>query len=256
MADRTNLFSGRDSNYSRFRPNYPRGIYALLQEHAGLTADSVIADIGSGTGKLAALFLERGNYVHCVEPNADMRRRAESDLSALGNFAFVDGTAEMTTLSGRSVDLVTAGQAFHWFNPPRAAEEFLRILRPGGMAALIWNNRRENATGMNIEYERICKEFSPSYHSSGSLSIPAERIASFFGGTMQEFTLDNEQLLDLEGIMGRYMSASYAIGPENPQFSEVMNSLEDAFRKHESGGYVSLQYSTKVFLGIPVLQQE
>lgn len=130
--DPTQRFSCRAENYVRYRPGYPPGVLQLLKREYGLTNDSVIADVGSGTGLLSRLFLENGNRVFCVEPNAEMRTVGERLLSQYAGFSSVPATAEATTLPDAGVDFVTAGQAFHWFDPGPARREFSRILRPAG----------------------------------------------------------------------------------------------------------------------------
>ena len=119
-------FSNRVENYVRYRPGYPKEILELLKRECGLDSDAVIADIGSGTGKLSEIFLENGNIVIGVEPGAGMRAAAESILASHPNFQSVVGTAEATTLANSSVDFIVAGQAFHWFDPmnprPNASE--------------------------------------------------------------------------------------------------------------------------------------
>src|SRR6266850_4933000 len=111
MAQSVERFSSRVANYVRYRPGYPPAIIDLLETECGLTSGSFIADIGSGSGKLTELFLENGNVVFGVEPNAAMRVAAEEILEAYFGFRSVDGTAESTTLASASVDFVTAGQA-------------------------------------------------------------------------------------------------------------------------------------------------
>ncbi len=130
--DPTRRFRGRAELYARHRPGYPGEVVTLLEDECGLRAGSVVADLGSGTGILAAMLLARGCRVFGVEPNADMRAEGARALAAQEGFVSVDGRAEATTLPDASVDLVTAAQAFHWFDRPRARAEFARILKPGG----------------------------------------------------------------------------------------------------------------------------
>ncbi len=129
MTDPTRRFSGRVENYARYRPGYPGEVLDLLRQRCGLTEDSEIADVGSGTGALARLFLENGNRVFGVEPNAEMRGAGERLLRRYGRFTSVAARAEDTTLTEGSVDLVTAGQAFHWFDLGPTRREFARILK-------------------------------------------------------------------------------------------------------------------------------
>src|SRR5262249_25402422 len=94
-----------------------------LTSEVGLKPETWIADVGSGTGICAKIFLKNGNEVICVEPNREMREAAEASLVGYRGFRSVDGTAEATTLPDASVDWVVAAQAFHWFEPDGARRE-------------------------------------------------------------------------------------------------------------------------------------
>ena len=145
-SDPTQRFSSRVENYIRYRPGYPHAIVELLQNECHLTPDSVIADVGCGTGMFARLFLENGNRLFGIEPNAEMRKAGDDFLAGYPKFQSIDGKAETTTLPDRSVDFVTAAQAAHWFHRQDARREFVRILKPGGWAVMVWNERRHQAT--------------------------------------------------------------------------------------------------------------
>ena len=119
-------FSSRVDDYINYRPHYPIEIIDLLAEKCALTPESVIADIGSGTGMLAKLFLENGNPVVGVEPNAEMRAAGEQYLAEFGRFTSMSGSAEATRLPAHAMDFVICGQAFHWFDRERTRDEFLR----------------------------------------------------------------------------------------------------------------------------------
>src|SRR4051812_35209407 len=116
MSDTVERFSNRVANYVKYRPGYPPEILEIFRDEMNLTGDSVVADIGSGTGISARVFLENGNPVFGVEPNAAMRAAAKEFLKSFPQFESVEGTAEATNLPDRSVDLVIAAQAFHWFD--------------------------------------------------------------------------------------------------------------------------------------------
>ena len=139
--DPTRRFTNRVANYARYRPGYPPAVLTCLRDECGLSPGSTVADVGSGTGILTELFLANGNHVYAVEPNEAMRQAAELSLAHYPGFTSVDGRAEATTLADDSVDFVTAGQAFHWFDAAASRVEFNRILRPGGYTALVWNAR-------------------------------------------------------------------------------------------------------------------
>src|SRR5688572_8831952 len=123
-------FTDRATAYHAHRPRYTADLLSLLTAEAGLTQTSTVADIGSGTGISAEPFLQNGNTVYGIEPNADMRAVAEMTLREWPTFQSVNATAEATSLADASIDLIVAGQAFHWFDRAKAAAEFARILRP------------------------------------------------------------------------------------------------------------------------------
>src|SRR5690349_8160888 len=135
MLDPKERFSSRVEDYVRHRPLYPIEVLRQLQSDCKLTPAWVVADVGAGPGNLSRLFLDNGNAVFAVEPNRNMRDAGKALLGNDPHFLSVEGSAEDTTLGQESVDLIVAGQAFHWFDQPLAKREFARISKPGGWAA-------------------------------------------------------------------------------------------------------------------------
>ena len=249
-ADPTRRFSSRVENYVRYRPDYPTAVVRLLGEECGLTGRSVIADIGSGTGILSELFLRYGNRVYGVEPNREMREAGELQLADFDNFVSVEGRAEATTLADRSVDLVTAGQAFHWFEREGARREFARVLRDDGWVVLIWNDRRTGGTPFLEDYERMLLDYGTDYREVSEGWANEEMIRPFFGaGRVRLETFENRQVLDFEGLKGRLMSASYAPEPGHENFPPMIKTLASVFERYAESGKVSVEYDTKVFYG-------
>jgi SAM-dependent methyltransferase len=231
-------FSDRVEDYLKYRPGYPAELITILREHCELTSSSVVADIGSGTGNLARLFLENGNVVFAVEPNPEMRGAGLQLLCDFDGYHSVDGSAEETHLPGCCADFVTAAQAFHWFDWPHAKAEFQRILRPSGWIVLVWNDRRFDSAFAR-DYERMKER--------GKFAV--QGISKFFSGDFQTARLDNFQLFDFAGLRGRLLSASYAPKPNHPNHMPMLNALEDIFYKHASNGTVKLQYYTNMYFG-------
>lgn len=159
----TERFTTRAEHYTKHRPRYPGELIQVVAQEAGLAPAARIADVGSGTGILAQLFLENGYTVFGVEPNEAMRGQAERLLSGWATFHSIAADAEATTLPAASVDGVVAAQAFHWFDAPRAVTEFRRITRPGGFVAVIWNVRDTDASPFMAEYERIVSQFGSDF---------------------------------------------------------------------------------------------
>ncbi len=251
MTDSTRRFSNRVDDYVRYRPSYPPEIVDLLAEQCGLTPDWTIADIGSGPGNLTRLFLDHGNAVVGVEPNREMREAGERLLTGYPRFTSVDGTAEATGLAAASVDLVTAGQAFHWFDAERARQEFIRVLRPPRWVALIWNERRVGSAPFLADYEALLLRFGTDYSAVRHQDTAGDaHIATFFGpGGYRLTTLDNRQAFDLAALRGRVRSSSYAPLPGQPGFAELDAGLGTIFAEHQRDGLISFDYDTRLYLG-------
>jgi len=249
-TDHTGRFSTRVADYVRYRPGYPPAVVSLLEEECGLAPASVVADVGSGTGILSELFLRNGNRVYGVEPNREMREAGERLLASYANFVSVEGRAEATTLEDHSVDFITAGQAFHWFDPAGARREFLRILRPGGWVVLAWNDRRTGGTPFLEEYERLLLEYGTDYAEVSAKYMEESMLAALYSTEAPRLkSFDNEQVFDFDGLRGRLTSSSYSPQPGHPNFEPMMRELEALFQRHEQGGRVVVAYDTKVFYG-------
>jgi SAM-dependent methyltransferase len=248
-SDPTKRFSSRVEDYIRYRPSYPTEVLGWLAAECGLTAHSRIADVGSGTGILARLFLDFGCQVFGVEPNPDMRAGAERQLASESRFYSVDGRAEATTLAAAGMDFVTAGQAFHWFDPAAARTEFRRILRPGGWVVLIWNERLVTP-GFLTEYEDLLQRLSSDYGRVDHRRIDAAEIGRFFANAAWRTAgFPNHQNFDWDGIRGRLLSSSYAPLPGSPQYPPMMEELEAIFTKYQQEGRIEVLYETKVYSG-------
>ena len=247
--DPTRRFSSRVENYVRYRPGYPQEILALLDSECGLANDSVIADIGSGTGKLTELFLKNGNPVFGVEPNREMREAGERLLKAFANFTSIDATAEETTLPNTSIDFIVAGQAFHWFDRVRCRKEFLRILKPNGWVVLIWNDRKTETTPFLHEYERLLQTYATDYSKVDHKNIDDEVVHEFFGYAPMKKKIPSAQQFDFEGLKGRLLSSSYAPDQGQPGHAEMLRDLEEVFDARQENGRVEFAYDTVIYLG-------
>jgi SAM-dependent methyltransferase len=243
-------FSDRVANYVRYRPTYPPAVLDMLRRETGMGPQSVVADVGSGTGISAELFLREGAAVFGVEPNKEMREAAEGLLAGYANFQSVNGTAEATTLADQSVDFVTAAQAFHWFKPEPTRAEFSRILRPGGWVVLMWNERRLHTTPFLRAYEALLMTHGTDYTKVRHENIHAQALGAFFtGGDYATHTFPNEQRFDYEGLAGRLLSSSYAPAEGEPGNAAMMAELKDVFERHQENGRVCFAYDTRAHIG-------
>jgi SAM-dependent methyltransferase len=249
MLSPTQRFSNRVEDYVRYRPGYPREVIELLRAECNLTLDSVVADIGSGTGKLTELLLPHAKRVVAIEPNLEMREAGERLLETHPNFVSVAGAAEVTTLAGHSVDLIVAGQAFHWFDRERARTEFGRILKPGGSIALIWNGLQTSSTPFLAAYEALLREFAPEYERVNHRNVDLRKLREFFGREPQFRSFPYFQNFDFVGLRGRLLSSSYVPAEGDPGSAAMLKQLRAIFDAHQQDGQVVFLYDTLVYFG-------
>ncbi len=248
MTDTVERFSNRVENYVKYRPDYPREIVAYLTEHCGMTKETTIADIGCGTGISTRMFLENGNRVIGVEPNAAMRAAAVKFLVSFPWFQPVDGTSEATTLADNSVGMIVAAQAFHWFDPEKARTEFKRILKTGGYVALIWNERQLDTTPFLIDYEALLLKYANDYGNVRHENIHEKELSDFFQKEYDSATFQNVQIFDFEGLKGRMLSASYMPNETDPIFDKMIDELRILFAKHAENDRINVFYETNVYV--------
>ena len=246
----TGRFTGLASTYAQYRPDYPPAAIDFIQNHCGLTPRSVLVDVGCGTGISSRLFAARGLQVIGIEPNADMRSKAQAEHVPVGSPVpeYRDGKAEATGLPDGSADAVVAAQAFHWFQPEAALVEFHRILKRGGWVALVWNEREES-DAFTAAYGAVIRTAPDTAAVEGPRGRAGEAILRSNLFTRSErVCFTNEQALDEEGVLGRAFSASYA--PKNAeQAAAFAASLRQVFRHFQKGNRVSLRYQTSVYVG-------
>lgn len=246
-----NKFDGMGKVYSRFRPNYPQAFIDCLFGNVGVSKNSVIADIGSGTGILTKQLLERGNTVYAVEPNADMRAVAESDLSEFENFISISGTAENTTLPESSIDFITVAQAFHWFDRKAFKDECRRILKPNGKVILVWNSRDEKSEIVAANDE-INRRYCPDYKGfSGGIHTAAATadFSDFFTGDYEAIEFENPLPFSERDFIGRNLSSSYALKEEDENYSDYIGELEEMFHKFSRDGILAMPNLTDSYIG-------
>ena len=204
LMDSKDRFSTRVENYVRYRPGYPEELLEALKIDCGLSAQSLIADVGSGTGLLALPFLRLGCRVVGIEPNAEMRAAGDRLLAGYTGFSSLGGSAEDTGLESGSVEFVIAGQAFHWFDRARSRVEFERVLRPAGWVVLVWNDRRMDSTPFMNAYEQLILRFGTDYQQVNHRNVDDTAIQQFYANpTLRSRVYDNVQWFDYEGLKGR-----------------------------------------------------
>lgn len=254
MRNTFDRFNGRHQDYQAARPSYAQEFLDWLGELYAPPERYTAADIGSGTGKLSAHLLAAGFRVCGVEPNPDMRGAAEALLGGDPRFSSSNGTDHDTGLPDRSVDMVAAAQAFHWFDGPAFARECRRILRPGGRAVLVWNVR--GSAPMNQALAQVFREHCPSFHGfTGGMGEDDPRIRDFFGGAYEKRRFPNPLTLDRDRFLRRCFSSSYALREGDADYEAFRAALEALFDTFASGGQLIQPNETVAYVGIPAAPQ-
>jgi SAM-dependent methyltransferase len=249
MSKNTERFSDRVENYIKYRPGYPPEVLAYLNGKINFNGDKVVADIGSGTGISAEMFLKNGNKVYAVEPNKEMREAADRLLSGYSGYVSVSATSEATTVASHSVDLIVAAQAFHWFDREAFKRECSRICRAGAYCLLIWNERKVESD-FEKAYEELLRKYATDYQQVDHRNIREKDIEAFFApAPVMSVVLPNEQVFDYEGVKGRLLSSSYAPNIGESNFEPMIVYLREIFDRYQRGGQVSFSYDCKLFLG-------
>jgi SAM-dependent methyltransferase len=246
----TERFTDRVADYVRYRPSYPAELLPALSNDLGvLRSGDVVADVGSGTGLLARMLLDAGHQVFGVEPNDAMRAAGEDALRGFDRFTSVAGTAEATTLADRSVDVVMAAQAFHWFEPNATKIEWRRILRDRGHVVLVWNTSHQEASPFMAGYQAIVDRFSTEPIENHHAVAKQLGVAASFFSSFEARSLPFEQVFDRVGLRGRLLSASYAPKPGHPRHVEMLEALDRLFDRSQRWGRVRFAIRTQVFAG-------
>lgn len=243
-------FTDKVEDYIKYRPSYPKELIDYLEIEVGLANSSIVADVGAGTGILTKILANKVGKVFAVEPNLNMRTACIQYCSELSNFDAVDGSAEDTNLSDKSVDFVTVAQAFHWFDRQKTRTEFQRILKPKGKVILIWNSRVPESELIK-ENDELCRLLCPEFtgFSGGSGFSPLLYSDFFKNGYCEYREFDNNRLLTLESYIGSSLSASYAPSEKDENYKSFIDALTCLFNKYSNNGELLLPNKTRCYVG-------
>ena len=221
--------------YERARPGYPEDAARWL---AGTDPCDVV-DLGAGTGKLTRSLIALGHRVTAVEPLPEMLAQLREAVP--GVEAAVPGTAEAIPLPDASADVVTAAQAFHWFEVDAALPEIARVLRPSGVLALVWNARDDGAAWVG-ELSRAVR----SETIEQSDFVP-ELDASELFGPVEQASFSFVQTLDRQRLRDLVLSRSYCAALSAEERAPVLAEVERIFDAHSENGEIELPYVTYCF---------
>ncbi len=246
MFDSKELFAGRAEDYYKCRPSYPEEAIDWLKSK--VFGEDVL-DIGAGTGIFTQKLLSHFKNVSAVEPNSDMRRIFNAFFPEV---YCSDGTGEDTKFPGKSFDLITVAQAFHWLDAKRFRQEAGRILRDDGKVAIIWNTELQN--DFIVERNRICQKYCPRFRSGHAGKLSAAEGDAFLRNEyfreVEFIAFDNPFIMDLRVFEGNMRSRSYALGTQESDYCKFMAELRTLFECYAENGIVAAPQQTQIYLGI------
>jgi len=239
-------YSRHSDDYEKYRPGYPEAILTYLEQNIALNREKSIIDVGSGTGIFTELLLKKNYAVTAIEPNTEMRTKAENKLSTYTGLTSINASAEETTLADKSVDLIVVAQSFHWFHPELTRKEFKRIAKPGAYLLLIWNILQQRSAFLK-DYQALKNKYTGKkpYQEKINISI-IDRFLS--PGNRVEQEVYHSRQLDKNGLLGYFRSASYSPVQGDQDYPVLVEELERIFDKHQRNGFVKLEYDAKLFL--------
>lgn len=247
MSNNTNRFDGKGEIYAKARPKYSTKLLDYMKNTLNIPEGSVFADIGSGTGIFTEQLLNCGYYVYAVEPNADMCKIAEEKLSEYEGFTSVKGTDSNTNLPDESVDVITAAQAFHWFDAEAFKKECKRILKPNGKVVIVYNSRDEGAAPTKALAE-LRRKYAPDFNGFSN-GISDEKCRAFFDGNCEIFRADNNQNYDKQRYINRVLSSSYSLREGDERYAEYLEEIETLFDAFELDGVLTVPTYTVAYIG-------
>lgn len=237
---RATSFAAVADAYERSRPGYPDDAVRWL---VGEEPCDVV-DLGAGTGKLTRSLVALGHRVIAVEPLPEMIAHLRAAVPAA---AAVEGGAEAIPLAAESADVVTAAQAFHWFDHGPALHEIARVLRPRGRVALVWNTRDDREPWVaQLSEEAIGRETVEERDAAA----PVEESGLF--GTVERASFPHVQRLGRERLVDLVLSRSYCAVLTPEERAPVLARVERVFDEHAVEGVLELPYVTECFRAVRI----
>jgi SAM-dependent methyltransferase len=242
-------FTSKAERYARYRWGYaPEAIQAIF-DITGLTAQAILADIGSGTGLLTKGLVSKVTTVYAIEPNLAMRQIAERLLKQFPSFISLDGKAEAIPLPDRSVDLITVGQAIHWFEPQDTRKEFQRVLKPEGWLAMAFHTTIRQAV-----LEAVKVFFTEEYGWDPTPSpkpLYGDSHVDFYigSGTYTKMHFPQTWQENWDVFIGGILSDSHSPDDTHPAFPRFVSAVRQVFDQFSIEGIVQIHGGTDLVIG-------
>jgi SAM-dependent methyltransferase len=232
---RATSFASVAAEYERARPGYPEEAVRWLVGDEPLD----VVDLGAGTGKLTRGLVALGHRVTAVEPLREMLAELRRAVPAAQP---AEGSAELIPLPAAAADVVVAAQAFHWFDHGAALPEIARVLRPGGVLALVWNMRDDREPWVARLSAKIGGETVEEW---GDVTLPVAQSGLF--GPLERATFDWAQPVDRMRLRELVLSRSYCATRPPEEREEVLAEVDAIYDDAAGPEGLELPYVTECF---------
>lgn len=234
LFDNKTIFNALAEQYDAYRPHYPSDALLFLVTLGELDKESDIADIGTGTGRIALELAKYVRLVYAVDTANVMLEQLQvsAEKEGLSNIRTIEAPGETTGLVGESLDLVTIAQAFHWMDKRAALVEANRILKSKKNLVLLWNQTTNTTDKYYAEIVALTKRYNPAYHGGSdirSTDFPDHIETAKLFGPIERYTFPFQLHYTTESYVGFLLSKSY-IGAgipaaELPHFIEAAHQI-------------------------------
>lgn len=262
----------QSADYYDALPSFSANVIDFLySDKIGIKQDSVIADVGAGTGRLCIPFLKRGNNVIAIEPDANMRKICDTKCSNYANYQSVEGTDVQMNIEDQSIDFVIASQVYHRFDEDGFKKECQRVLKNPQNVIIIWYRIDFNNPVYDAMLRSVKSRFS-KYETRYTLdeimgaAIEAKEnndsAVAFFQGKSKMETIISEASLSKDEFIKLGLSLSlFPITHEMNTVSKVLeseyfdlpnyiNDLELIFDRYAINNLITLQFEVQIHIGI------
>lgn len=249
IIDSTKFYFGKQEDYSKYRPSYPKELFEFLVKDYNLKNKDIV-ELGAGTGKFSKIASVYCNKIYYVEPNIDMINKGKEYCNDCYNITFVNSSAENTKLPSYIADIIFAVQSFHWFDKFTVKEEVKRILKPNGYFAIIWNDWEDENNEFSKKYFKYVSEWNTKLTGRKYQHKNVDDRKNFFkDGMYASHTFIHSKQYNLEMLVGLSKSLSYAPKEGDIYYDEFIKGIIEIFNDYQNNDYVRFDFHTEIYIG-------
>lgn len=247
--DSKKFYSGKQEDYSKYRPTYPLELFKLLTEEYDMK-HKIIVELGAGTGKFSKIASSYCKQLYYVEPNTDMINKGKDYCDECNNIIFVNKSAESTELLENSADMVFAVQCFHWLNKKEVKKEVNRILKPDGNFAILWTNWKEDEDTFGKEYFEYINMWNTKLTGKNYQHKNVNERKNFFkNGFYKTYTFTHDNDYNIDMLIGLSKSLSFAPKKGYQYYNEFLDGIIAIFNKYKKDDVVRFDFNTEMYIG-------